>query len=110
MQNTIAKITDQLISKKLREILAVMISDQQHGFLQDRSMVTNLMEKTSYIIESFKRGKPVHKIYFDLAKVFDRMSHKLLFKKLAKLAIPFDLLELIHSFKTNREYKLTFND
>jgi hypothetical protein len=61
----------------------------QHGFFKGRSTVTNLIE--------------VDAIYTDFYKAFDKVSHRLLLGKLAKLGFDGSLLAWIGSYLTGRE-------
>jgi hypothetical protein len=57
----------------------------QHGFFKSRSTVTNTIELTSYVLNCIKNGMQVDAIYTDFSKAFDKVSHRLLLRKLDKL-------------------------
>jgi hypothetical protein len=62
------------------------IMSAQHGFCKGRSTVTNLIEFTSYVlIFCMENGLQVDAIYTDFYKAFDKVSHRLLLRKLAEL-------------------------
>jgi hypothetical protein len=47
--------------------------------------VTNLIEFTSYVLNCMENGVQVDAVYPDFFKAFDKVSHGLLLRKLAKL-------------------------
>ena len=59
-----------------------LITEQQHGFVKGRSCQTNILlclEKWTEIVDA---GNSVDVAYFDYAKAFDKVSHRLLLVKL----------------------------
>jgi hypothetical protein len=56
----------------------------QHRFLKGRATVTNLIEFTSYVLNCEENDVQVHAVYTDFS-AFDKESHRLLSRKLAKL-------------------------
>jgi hypothetical protein len=76
----------------------------QHGFFKGRSTVTNLIEFTSYyVLNCMKNGVQVDAIYTDFSKAFDKVSHMLLLRKLAKLGFGGSFLAWIVSYFTGHE-------
>jgi hypothetical protein len=61
------------------------IMSAQHGLFKGRSTVTNLIEFTSYVLNCMKNGVQVDAVYTDFSKAFDKVSRRLLSRKLAKL-------------------------
>jgi hypothetical protein len=53
-----------------------LMSINQHGFMKNRSTITNLLEYASFVLNSIEDGNQVDSIYF--SKAFDRVRHKLL--------------------------------
>jgi hypothetical protein len=79
------------------------IMSAQHGFFKGRSTVTNLIEFTSYVLNCMENGVQVDAIYTDFSKAFDKVSHRLLLRKLAKLGFGGSFLAWIGSYLTGRE-------
>jgi hypothetical protein len=75
----------------------------QHGFFKGRSTVTNLIEFTSYVLNCMENGVQVDAIYTDFSKAFDKVIHRLLLRKLAKLGFGGSFLAWIGSYLTGRE-------
>jgi hypothetical protein len=75
----------------------------QHGFFKGRSTVTNSIEFTSYVLNCMENGLQVDAIYTAFSKTFDKVSHGLLLRKLAKLGFGVSFLDWIRSYLTGRE-------
>ena len=58
------------------------MSKSQHGFLPNKSWLTNLMETLDFITKALSNGYPIDIIYTDFAKAFDKNSDKKLLYKL----------------------------
>jgi hypothetical protein len=56
--------------------------DCKHGFVKGRSIVSNLLEYSSFVLKSIEDGCQVNSIYTDFAKAFDRVRHCLLLDKM----------------------------
>lgn len=82
IQSVIPKILDKLICERLSFASKSFIDDRQHGFISKRSTVTNLLCYQQDILQSFESGYPVHAIYTDVAKAFDRVDSCFLIAKL----------------------------
>ena len=63
----------------LREIN--LINSSQHGFVKNRSCLTNLLEFLEYVCIYLFKGRPVDVIYLDFRKAFDKVPHKRLMVK-----------------------------
>ena len=73
LTSVICKILERIIKQYLISYLMYnsLISDNQHGFLENRSTLTNLLECTNDWTKFIKDRAPVDAIYIDLAKAFD---------------------------------------
>jgi hypothetical protein len=52
------------------------------NILKGRSAVSNLLENSSFVLNSIKDGFQVDLIYMDFSKAFDRVRHCLLLDKM----------------------------
>ena len=58
------------------------LNDPQHGFRNKRSTVTQMMRYYDSILTLLEEGHAVDAIYLDFSKVFDKVDHVTLQKKL----------------------------
>jgi hypothetical protein len=59
----------------------MLIRKSQHGFLQDRSCTTNLLEFLEEATRVVDSGKGFDIVYLDFAKAFDKVPKERLLKK-----------------------------
>lgn len=79
------------------------MAPQQRGFTAGKSTLSNLLEYVDYLSNNIMGGGQVDAIYMDLAKAFDRISHKILIKKLRNLPISKCLVQLLQSYLIDRK-------
>jgi len=59
-----------------------IITKHQHGFMQHRSCLTNLLETLEAWTEALDNGLGVNVLFLDYRKAFDSVAHKKLIEKL----------------------------
>jgi len=59
-----------------------LFSDNQHGFLPNKSCISQLLTAMNHLTESLNSGYSVDIIYFDFSKAFDSVPHYRLLTKL----------------------------
>ena len=79
----------------------ILIKDQ-HGFIKNKSCLTNLLTFSEYISESIDKSKPVDVFYLDFRKAFDRVPLKLLLHKLHCYGIRGKLLGWVENWLCGR--------
>jgi len=79
-----------------------LLSNDQHGFRQNRSAVTNLSIFKHSILQSLSIHSKTDVTYTDMERAFDRINHKLLISKLESYRFPEPLISCFHSFITGR--------
>jgi hypothetical protein len=72
----------------------ILIFVNQHGFMKNRSTMTNLLEYASFVLNSIEEGWQLDCVYTDFSKAFDRVRHQLL---LAEMSV---VIEPTRSYKT----------
>ena len=86
-----------------------LIKDSQHGFVKNRSCLTNwlvfLEEVTSYV----DSGYPVVVIYLDFQKACDKVPHQRLLLKLAAHGISGNVLKWTENWLRDRKQRVVLN-
>ena len=95
------------MAMNIRRQFSRAIHDHQHGFLQGKSCVTNLLEALEYVGACLDTGGQVDILYLDMSKAFDRINHKRLMEKLANSGIGGNLLNWFRSYLTDRRQRVT---
>ena len=90
------RITSHLIKHKL-------ISPSQHGFVKEKTCVTNLLECQHVVSGLLNKNKSVDVLYTDFEKAFYKVSHTKLIIKLRAYGVREKLLEWVKSFLRDRK-------
>ena len=83
-----------------------LLSEQQHGFVRGRSCQTNILLCLERWTEILDGGNAVDVAYFDYAKAFDKVSHRLLLIKLQAYGIDGKLLQWLKAYLENRQQRV----
>lgn len=97
-----AKMFEGLIYNVVYCHLRHIISSKQHGFVSNRSTMSNLLIYTTFIGNTFDARGQVDAVYTDFAKAFDRVDHSVLSMKLNCAGIHGSLLRWFESYLINR--------
>lgn len=110
IQSAIPKLLDKLVTERLASVCKHFIADEQHGFVAKRSTVTNLLLYQQDIVQSFQDGTPVHSVYTDVAKAFDRVDVGFLVAKLRSYGIGDFFLNWLSSSFSGRTQSVRVNE
>ena len=90
LTSAICKVLEKVVCAAIMSFLMRngLFSPQQHGFVQGRSCQTNIMLCLERWTQLLDDGKCVDVAYFDYAKAFDKVSHRLLIIKLKAYGTP----------------------
>ena len=80
----VSKVLERCIFKHFEEFLCPLFHNAQHGFLQGRSTVTQLLAFYHEIGQSLDKGLQLGTVYLDIVKTFDSVSHQRLLLKLSR--------------------------
>ncbi|KAL8614437.1 hypothetical protein ACOMHN_007773 [Nucella lapillus] len=107
----LCKVMEKLIRENVIKHLDenVLISRQQHGFVQGRSCVTQLLDVMDAWTEILDAGGSVDIIYMDFMKAFDSVPHRRLLMKLAAYGIQGKVLDWTRAFLTDRQQSVVVN-
>jgi hypothetical protein len=105
---SIGKVFERLVVQVITDAVQPLISQNQHGFLGGKSVMTNLLEYTTVLRNALTNGEQVDVIYTDFSSAFDKVDHRLLIFKLERYGIRGPLLKWIESYLTDRKQKVKF--
>ena len=100
----LVKIFEKVVRKQVVNYLHErnLFNTSQHGFLEGRSCLSQLLSHFDRITSELENGFGVDVIYLDFAKAFDKVDHGIALKKISDLGIKGCLGRWIHSFLTGR--------
>ena len=98
---------ERCIFNAIRDHVFNLISACQHGFIAERSCVTQLVEVLDQIGTKLDRGGQVDIIYLDMSKPFDTVNHAKLLRKLNEYGFGGNLLKWLESYLPNRSQRMT---
>nr|CAH7718732.1 unnamed protein product [Callosobruchus chinensis] len=104
-----AKLLEIVMYNRIYTAVHRSLSPFQHGFLAQRSTVTNLITFTQKAIDCVDRQGQLDVIYTDFAKDFDRIDHNILLSKLSLFGFHTSALTFIESYLLERKQYVTFN-
>ena len=106
--NTMGKVAEKIISKRLNSALHQMniIRDEQFGFRPKHSTHSQLIRHTKQITRGFKEKRVTVGLYLDIKQAFDKVWHKGLIRKMVDSNINDGLIHLIHNYLENRQFKV----
>lgn len=104
------KIFEAIITNELFFKIKHLLSENQHGFYQGRSIITNLMPFLQTTLEVMDSKLQVDAVYTDFSKAFDKVHHPTLLIKLENFGIHGELLGWIKSYLTNRSQCVKMNN
>jgi hypothetical protein len=100
-------IRDGMMDKAIDHCI---ITAAQHGFVLNKSTITNLLETVDIISESFNNGLHVLIVFLDFAKAFDMVCHESLCIKLKNCGFGTEIVNWISDFLTNRKQRVVIGD
>jgi len=105
------KIMESVLRDGITQHLTVnkLINNSQHGFLKDRSCVTNLLEFLEVASTVVDSGDGFDIIYLDFAKAFDKVPRERLLRKIYAHGIRGPILGWIRSWLTGRKQRVVLN-
>ncbi|KYB24594.1 hypothetical protein TcasGA2_TC030943 [Tribolium castaneum] len=105
-----SKIFESILYSYIYKSVKNLISPHQHGFMENRSTITNLATLTQFISEALNRRSQVDVIYTDFQKAFDQIDHYILLSKLNTFGFSDSLVSLIKSYLFHRRQRVRYNN
>ncbi|GFX26710.1 probable RNA-directed DNA polymerase from transposon X-element [Trichonephila clavipes] len=108
----LSKLTEYIILNRLKKFINdnSLINPNQYGFTNKLSTLHPLLRLTESISEGFQKKKSTGVVFLDIQKAFDRVWILGLTFKLITYDIPSPLIHLIHSYLTNRSFRIRVNE
>ena len=105
------KILEDLVREEIQRHLEKnnLMNQNQHGFVQGKSCLTNLLETLEDITASIDEGSEIDMIYLDFSKAFDSVLYRRLLKKLEAHGIKGKILSWIKDFLIGRKQQVVVN-
>ena len=110
--NVLSKITDKIILNRFIEHdhKNKITIDAQFGFRERHNTTQQITRITTHILESFDKRKNTAMLLLDIQKAFDRVWLHGLVYKLIIYKFPQYLIKLLHSYLTDRKFKVKINN
>ena len=108
LTSQVCKVLESIVRTHILKHLDTnnILRDEQHGFRERRSCLTNLLEMMEYWTEILNEGDGIDVAYLDFRKAFDLVSHKHLLYKMSRYGITNQTLNWIGAFLHQRSQKV----
>ena len=94
------KVMEKVIRKQMVKFLEDngLVDINQHGALNGRSTLTQLLEQQEEILRILEHGERVEVLYLDFSKAFNSCDHSIMLRKMREIGFGGNLLRWIASF------------
>lgn len=104
-----AKVFEIVLYNRIYLSTKCILSPVQHGFVSNRSTVSNLALFSHFVSNVLDNNSQVDVIYTDFSKAFDKVDHDLLCEKLLNIGFSGHLVLFFQSYFYKREQYVTYN-
>ena len=107
----IGKLFERLILSRIQNFLEIhdILPNYQFGFRRGHSTTHQINRVCKTIRDGFQNKQSTGMVLFDISCAFDSVWHNGLLYKMQQLNFPRYLLHLIHSFLSNRTFRVKIN-
>lgn len=111
LTSQVCKLLESIIRDSINEHLIRfnLIKSSQHGFVKNKSCLTNLLEFLNFVCKNVDKGLPVDVIYLDFQKAFDKVPHGRLLLKLEAHGIDGKISKWVEHWLRDREQRVVLN-
>ena len=110
LTSVMGKLFEKVVRDRILSEVGEKLCSNQHGFVANKSCLSNLLEATDYINEILANDECVDVFYLDFQKAFDTVPHDKLMIKLENLGLSKRLLAIIQHFLSNRKFRVLIGD
>ena len=101
-----SRVCESIVADKIKDYIKNEIYSGQHGFIANKSTVTQLFETYEKWVLYVDKHKSIDGVYIDFAKAFDSVIHTKLLSKLYAYGIRGQLLDWIAEFLKDRKQRV----
>ena len=102
LTSILCKVYEKIVRKHILTYVEKSISKSQHGFVNKRSCLSNLLETVDAVLDILETGDPVDILYLDFCKAFDTVPHYRLLTKIESMGITGNTLNIVQDFLSGR--------
>ena len=102
----ISKVLERCVSRRFYDHVIHLITPLQHGFLRNRSCITQLVQVFHSVGQCLDKNIQSDIIYLDFAKAFDSVDHQMLLRKLKSYGITGRLLDWFRDYLSGRTQRV----
>ncbi|XP_059843914.1 P-selectin glycoprotein ligand 1 isoform X2 [Hypanus sabinus] len=112
LTSAVGKLLEEVLRDRIYKYLdrQGLIRESQHGFVHDRSCLTNLLEFFEEVTRKVDEGKAVDVVYMDFSKAFDVVLHGRLVMKIQSLGIHGEVVNWIRLWLNGRSQRVVVED
>ena len=109
LTSQVGKVMEKLVKESIVAHLNKrnLIRESQHGFMEGKSCLTNLLSSLETATSYSDQGLPVDILYLDFSKAFDKVPHQRLITKLKAHGIGDTVANWVKGWLTDREQRVT---
>ena len=109
LTSQVCKVMEKLVKESIVAHLNKrnLIRESQHGFMEGKSCLTNLLSFLETATSYNDDGLPVDVLYLDFSKAFDKVPHQRLITKLKAHGIGNTVANWVEGWLTDREQRVT---
>ena len=104
--NTLGKIYEKLILRRISQHALQIIPDTQFGFVPHRSTTLQLLRLTKYIQTGYDNYQHTAAIFLDVEKAYDTVWIPGLLHKLIQYGFPETFIHIIATYLTDRKFQV----
>jgi Reverse transcriptase (RNA-dependent DNA polymerase) len=107
---SVSRIVERAFYIQYMEFLSRILSQNQHGFCNNRSTNTAMFDLLSKVYDALENGEDIIGLFYDFSKAFDTLDPDIFIKKLADYGVDSVVLDWIRSFLFDRKQFVVVQD